>query len=113
MGMRISRLSDAEPFEPVGHHGVGPVRLQGGEKTPTEGLTVVLSHYLPGGEAESSPQPAETIYIVVAGELVVTSDGVEETLRPLDSAHFTTGTLRQMENRTQLPASLLVIRTKS
>jgi uncharacterized cupin superfamily protein len=113
MGMRITRLSDAEPFVPAGHHGVGPVRLQGGEKTPTEGLTVVLSHYLPGGEAEMSPQPAETIYVVVSGELVVTSDGVEETLYPLDSAHFTTGTMRQMANRTQLPASLLVIRTKS
>jgi uncharacterized cupin superfamily protein len=113
MGMRINRLADATPFEPQGHHGVGPVRLQGGEAAPTEGVTVVLSHYLPGGEAEMSPQPAETIYVVVAGELVVTSEGTEETLRPFDSAHFTTGTLRQMTNRTKLPASLLVIRTTS
>lgn len=110
MGMRITRLADAEPFNPAGHSGVGPVRLQGGEATPTEHLTVALSHYLPGGEAEMAPQPAETIYVVVAGELVVVSEGTEETLYPYDSVHFTPGTVRSVANRTHLPASILVIR---
>ncbi|WP_338176227.1 cupin domain-containing protein [Candidatus Dormiibacter inghamiae] len=110
MGMHITRLADAKPFDPPGHRGVGPVRLQGGETAPTEGITVALSHYLPGGQAEMAPQPAETVYVVVAGELVVISEGTEETLRLYDSAHFTAGTLRQVTNRTQLPASILVIR---
>ena len=51
MTMRITRLADAVPFQPVGHEGVGPVRLQGGDSLPTTDFTVVLSHYLPGGEA--------------------------------------------------------------
>lgn len=110
MSMRITRLAEAEPFDPPGHRGVGPLRLQGGEATPTTGVTVALSHYLPGGQAELAPQPAETVYVVVAGELAMISDGTEETLRPYDSAHFTAGTLRQVINRSQLPASLLVIR---
>ncbi len=113
MGMHITRLADAKPFDPPGHRGVGPVRLQGGEAAPTEGITVVLSHYLPGGQAELAPQPTETVYVVVAGELVVISEGTEETLRLYDSAHFTAGTLRQVINRTQLPASMLVIRPTS
>ncbi len=113
MSMRITRLADATPFDPPGHTGVGPVRLQGGEAAPTEGMTVALSHYLPGGQAEMSPQPAETVYVVVTGELAVISEGAEETLGLYDSVHFTAGTLRQVINRTPLPASMLVIRPTS
>jgi mannose-6-phosphate isomerase-like protein (cupin superfamily) len=110
MTMRITRLADATLFDPPGHHGVGPVRLRGGETAPDEGIVVALSHYLPGGQAEMAPQPVETVYVVVAGELVMISDGTEETLRLYDSVHFTAGTVRQVVNRTRLPASMLVIR---
>jgi glyoxylate utilization-related uncharacterized protein len=110
MPMRINRLADAERFDPPGHTGVGPLRLQGAEGSPTDTVTVVLSHYLPGGAAESAPQPTETVYVVVAGELVMTSEGAEATLRPYDSVHFSPGTVRSVTNRSQLPASMLVIR---
>lgn len=108
MGMRITRLVDATPFAPEGHSGVRPVRLQSGEQ-----VSVVLSHYLPGGEAQLAPQPVETCYVVVSGELVMISEGTEETLHPYDSVLFTTGTLRQVVNRSHLPASMLVIRPAS
>jgi uncharacterized cupin superfamily protein len=110
MAMHISRLADATPFHPAGHEGVGPVRLRGGEAAPAESVSVVLSHYLPGGQAETAPQPAETVYVVMSGELVMISEGREETLRRYDSARFTAGTVRQVINRTRLPASMLVIR---
>lgn len=110
MTMRITRLADAERFSPAGHEGVGPVRLQGGESTPTTDFTVVLSHYLPGGCAELSPQISETVYVLVSGELVMTSEDEEATLGPSDSVHFTPGTLRTVENRTNQPATMLVIR---
>jgi mannose-6-phosphate isomerase-like protein (cupin superfamily) len=113
MGMHVTRIINAEPFDPPGHRNVRPLRLQGGHgETPT-GLTVTLSHYLPGGEAELAPQPAETVYVVMAGELVMISDGAEETLHPFDSVHFTAGTWRQVLNRTDLAASMLVIRPAS
>ncbi|RFA11298.1 cupin [Subtercola boreus] len=108
--MRVTRIGDAEPFSPVGHHGVGPVRLQGGEETPTSGFTVALSHYLPGGAAEEAPQVSETVYVVLSGELVMSSDGDVQALGPFDSVHFTEGTVRTVENRTHLPATMLVIR---
>lgn len=113
MTMRITKLADAEPFAPAGHAGVGPVRLQGGEHTPTSSFSVVLSHYLPGGAAELAPQPTETVYVVLAGALVMTSEGEEATLGPNDSVHFSQGTLRTVENRTHLPASMLVIRANN
>lgn len=113
MTMRITRLTEAEPFTPAGHDGVGPVRLQGGEHTPTTTFSVVLSHYLPGGAAELAPQPTETVYVVLAGALVMTSEGEEAILAPNDSVHFSPGTLRTVENRTHLPASMLVIRANN
>jgi uncharacterized cupin superfamily protein len=113
MTMRVTKLEDAEPFTPVGHDGVGPVRLQGGQSMPTEKFTVVLSHYLPGAEAQLAPQDAETVYVLIDGELVMSSDGIEETLGRFDSVHFTQGTLRTVENRTHLPATMLVIRATS
>jgi mannose-6-phosphate isomerase-like protein (cupin superfamily) len=113
MTMRVTRISDAEPFQPAGHAGVGPIRLQGGEATPTTDFTVALSHYLPGGAAELAPQDAETVYVILSGQLVMTAEGEEVALDPYDSVHFTTGTLRTVENRTNLPASMLVIRATS
>lgn len=113
MTMRVTRIGDAEPFSPAGHDNVGPVRLQGGTATPTTDFTVALSHYLPGGAAALSAQPSETVYVIVSGELVIASDGSEETLGAFDSVHFSPGTMRTVENRTNLPASMLVIRTTS
>lgn len=107
MAMNIARQSDAVPFDPPGHRDVSPVRLR---DNPDESVSVILSHYQPGGEAELNPQPAETVYVVLAGELVMISEGREETLRPYDSAHFTTGDKRQVINRTDQPATLLVLR---
>jgi glyoxylate utilization-related uncharacterized protein len=110
MSMRVTRLADAERFDPPGHTGVGPLRLQGGEATPTQEVTVVLSHYLPGGQAALSEQPVETVYVLVSGELTMISEGQEAVLRPYDSVHFTPGTVREVVNRSGVPASMLVIR---
>ncbi|HEX4787062.1 MAG TPA: cupin domain-containing protein [Actinospica sp.] len=109
MGMRITRLAEAAPFDPPGHEKVGPVRLLDASAAG-EQITVSLSHYLPGGRADTAAQPAETVYVVIAGELEMTSEDVSETLGPYDCAHFTAGTVRRVANRTNLPASMLVIR---
>ena len=111
MTMRVTRIADAEPFSPVGHAGVGPVRLQGGAAMPTTDFTVALSHYLPGGAAELAPQVAETVYVMISGALTMVSEGIEEVLLANDSVHFTPGTMRTVENRTHLPATMLVIRS--
>ncbi|MFF7332015.1 cupin domain-containing protein [Streptomyces sp. NPDC090306] len=106
----ISRLSQAERFEPVGHHGVGPVHLFGGEHYDGA-VTAALSHYVPGGRADLSPVPIETLYIVLTGTLtLVDGDGATHVLNPLDSARLTARTVRAVENRTNLAASMLVIR---
>lgn len=110
MPIEIIQLAQGQRFQPEGHRGVGPVQLFGGGHYHGA-VTVALSHYLPGGEAELSPVPAETIYIVLSGSLTLTdTDGHAEVLNALDGARLTSGTPRRVENRTNLPASMLVIR---
>ncbi|NED81296.1 cupin domain-containing protein [Streptomyces sp. SID11233] len=76
-------------------------------------MTVALSHYLPGGGADLSPVPAETLYVVVTGTLTLTdADGTSHELRAFDGARLTAGTVRRVDNRTNLPASMLVVRPR-
>jgi hypothetical protein len=106
----ITRLAQARRFQPPGHNGVGPVHLFGGEDYDGA-VTVALSHYLPGGQADLSPVPVETLYLVLTGTLTLTdADGRSEDLHALDGARLTHGTLRRVDNHTNLPASMLVIR---
>ncbi|GJF35222.1 hypothetical protein KNE206_79220 [Kitasatospora sp. NE20-6] len=110
MPIDITPLTQAQRFQPAGHHGVGPVHLFGGEDYDGA-VTVALSHYLPGGRADMSPVPVETLYLVLTGTLTLTdAEGGTHVLEALDGARLVTGTPRSVENRTNLPASMLVIR---
>ena len=53
--------------------------------------------------------PLEKVYVVVEGEVVVITDEGETTLKKLDSCWLAPGEPRQIVNRTNLPASMLVI----
>jgi quercetin dioxygenase-like cupin family protein len=108
MSLDLHRLADATPFDPPGHRGVGPVRLVGPESGSA--MTVALSHYLPGGEAEKSAVEQDSVYLLLEGELVVVTDDGETVLGRLDAVHLGAGTVRAVQNRTTLPASMLVIR---
>ncbi|MFC8231411.1 cupin domain-containing protein [Streptomyces sp. NPDC057287] len=110
MPIDITHLNEAARFQPPGHHGVGPVHLFGGEQYDGA-VTVALSHYVPGGRADMSPVPIETLYLVLTGTLTLTdADGGTHVLHALDAARLTAGTTRSVENRTNLAASMLVIR---
>lgn len=107
--MKVVRLSDAVPYDAPGHHGVLPLRLQGGDLSDVVHFNVALSHVLPGGAAEHSASPLERVYVVTAGEITVITDTDEATLGVYDSVHIPSGEARTMVNRTNMPASLLVI----
>ena len=85
------------------------LRLQGFDASPSENFWVGLSHFLPGGGAESAAAPLERVYVVVAGEVTVITDTGETTLGPMDSCHLAAGEKRSIINRTQRAASMLVV----
>jgi quercetin dioxygenase-like cupin family protein len=70
---------------------------------------VGLSYYLPGGAAEAAPTREETVYVVLDGELWVTTGGHPYALGRHDSIHLPKGVVREIQNRTNRPATLLVV----
>src|SRR6185312_4827659 len=107
--MHVTRYQDAPGYEAPGHTGVTSLRLQGQEVSPSRNCWVGLSHYLPQGAAESASSNAEKIYIVLSGQITVITDAAEATLGPLDSCFIAAGERRTVINRTNAPATMLVI----
>jgi quercetin dioxygenase-like cupin family protein len=108
MTARLHRITDALAFQPEGHTGVSPVRLTG--TAQDEPVSVVLSSYEPGAQAERSPVALDTVYLVLTGSLTVSLDDEQIELTRLDSLFLPAGCVRAVDNRGDGPASMLVIR---
>jgi quercetin dioxygenase-like cupin family protein len=106
--MRLTRYDDAPGYPAALHFDVEARRLQGLEAGNTTAFWVGLSTYLPGGYAAEAPARAETVYVVLAGELELTCGGETFHLGPYDSVHLTEGEVRRIDNRGTEPALLLV-----
>lgn len=107
--MEVTRLGDAKPYEAPKHFDMRGLRLQGFDATTTENFWVGLSHFLPGGGAEMDATPIEKVYVVVDGEVTVTTDEGATTLGPLDSCRLAPGEARSIANLTNRTASMLVV----
>jgi mannose-6-phosphate isomerase-like protein (cupin superfamily) len=107
--MHVTRYQEAHSYEAPGHTNVASLRLQGHEVSPSRLGWVGLSHYLPQGAAESASSDAEKIYVVLSGEITVITDSGEATLMPLDSCYIAAGERRAVVNRSNTPASMLVV----
>jgi len=106
--MRITKIDDAKDYVAPLHTNVDTRRLQGLEAGPTETFWVGLSIYPHGGIAEESPTRAETVYVVLDGELTLAHGGERYVLRRHDSVHFGPGEVRELANESGVPATLLV-----
>jgi quercetin dioxygenase-like cupin family protein len=107
--MKVTRIADARPYEAPKHFDMRGLRLQGAEASDNQGFWVGLSHFLPGGGAERDATPLEKVYVVIAGEVTVTTDAGDTVLEPLDSCRLAPGEARAIVNRTNAPASMLVV----
>jgi len=104
----FTRFSEAPTYDPPLHHQVDAKRLQGFEASDTTAHWVGHSVYHPGATVDESPVRAESIYVVLEGELVVTVGGDEYVLGQYDSLHLNQGEVRSVANRTDADALLLV-----
>jgi quercetin dioxygenase-like cupin family protein len=107
--MQVTELADARPYSAPKHHDMVGLRLQGFDASEAESFWVGLSHFLPGGGAERDATPLEKVYVVVDGEVTVVTEDGDRTLGPLDSCRLAPGEARSIENRTNRPASMLVV----
>lgn len=107
--MHVTRLAEARPYDAPKHHAMRALRLQGFEASPSENFWVGLSHFLPGGGAEADTTPLEKVYVVLDGKVTVTTDEGDAELGAMDSCRLAAGERRSIENRTNRPASMLVV----
>ena len=107
--MEVTRLAEALPYEAPKHHGIAALRLPGGKQTNAERMVVGLSHFLPGGGADESSSEAERVYVVLEGQITVTTEDGPVVLGPLDSCLIPPGETRSVQNASNRPASMLVI----
>jgi quercetin dioxygenase-like cupin family protein len=107
--MEVTRLAAAEPYEAPKHFDMRGLRLQGFDASAAENFWVGLSNFLPGGGAEMDATPLEKVYVVVDGEVTVTTDAGDTTLGRYDSCRLAPNEARSILNKTNLPALMLVV----
>jgi quercetin dioxygenase-like cupin family protein len=107
--MKLTRFADAKPYVAPNHYEMRSLRLQGFEPGGPEKFWTGLSHFLPGGGAGPDASPLEKVYVVLAGELTVIVDGQETVLRALDSCFIPGNETREVKNRGNAVASMLVV----
>jgi len=107
--MEIVRFADAQPYVAPMHFDMRSFRLQGLEASKAETCWVGLSQFLPAGGAERGATPVEKIYVVLSGEVTITTDEGEFTLGSLDSCVIKADEARSIVNKTNNVATMLVI----
>jgi mannose-6-phosphate isomerase-like protein (cupin superfamily) len=107
--VELVRIAAASAYEAPRHHGMTMLRLQGGEASSAHAFTVGLSRAMPGGGAERSSSVLERVYLVLEGELFVSSGETEAALGPMDSCWIPAGEEREIANRTDRPVVFVVV----
>lgn len=107
--MQVTRLHEARAYEAPKHFDCTALRLQGWDASDAQAFSVGLSHFLPAGGCERDATPLEKVYIVTEGEVTVVTDDGETSLGPYDSVYLAPNEARSIENRTNRPASMIVI----
>lgn len=110
--MKKVQLDQVKPYEAPKHFNMVALRLHGQQETGVEDFWVGLSHFLPGGGAEFDATPTEKVYFVLEGEVTVKTEEQELTLRRWESVFIPPNEGREITNRTNLPASMLVVMSK-
>lgn len=107
--MQVTKYNDAKRYEAANHFDVSALRLQGHEASKTSTFWVGLSHYLPGGKAEKSASDFERVYMVLDGDITVTTEQGTVTLGRMDSVHIAPKEVRTVVNNGNHVCTMLVI----
>ena len=108
--MKVTRFEDAQPYEAPKHFDMRGLRLQGWDVSDSQNFWVGLSQFLPGGGASMDASPLEKVYVVMSGEVTIILDNGEETvLRAKDSCFIGPNESREIINKSNDTAYMLVI----
>lgn len=106
--MHVTRHAEAPAYDAPGHDRMAMRRLQGRDAGPSSTMWLGLSVLAPGGGTTLDTSDQEKMYVVLEGEVTMISDTGEAVLQPLDSCRFAPGEGRQLANRSDRPATVLL-----
>jgi uncharacterized cupin superfamily protein len=106
--MHVTRFASAPEYQAPGHSDMRMLRLQGREAGPSEQLWLGVSELLPGGGTTLDVSNVEKMYVVLDGEVVVSTGEQESTLEKWDSCRIAAGEGRRLENRSTRLARILL-----
>ena len=106
--MKKVEIKSVKPYKAPGHFDMTALKLHGKEESGATMFWLGLSHFLPGGGAEFGGAPVERIYFVLQGEVVVKGEQQEHVLKAQDSLFIGPNEKRELLNKTNQPASVLV-----
>jgi hypothetical protein len=107
--MHVVRFTDAPPYDAPGHALMCMVRLQGREAGPSDTVWLGVSTIAPGGGTTLDASGVEKIYVVMDGAVTVSNGQDEVVLMRWDSCRIAPGESRQLSNRTDCEASILLV----
>ena len=113
MSYKITRKDEAYKYEAPGHFDVRTTRLHDAADVNVGGITMGLSHFLPGGGCNYGSNAKESIYYIVEGQMyleseVGTENEVKTTLYAGDSYHCGPGTSKSIVNNGTSSSQVLV-----
>lgn len=106
--LQITRFNEAEPYDAKKHFAMTAMRLQGQGVSELSDFWVGFSTFLPGGGAEKAAAPTAKVYVVLEGEITVTTAAGDQLLGKYDSCYIPPNLERSILNKTNLPVQMLV-----
>ena len=110
--MKKVNFSQIKPYDPPPNHfNMVGMKLHGKEETGTQKFRVGLSYYLPSGGAgyDGENSPSERVFLVLDGEIIIKNKQEEFTLGAMDSLLLEPYEGREIINKTNKPAKVLII----
>ncbi len=109
--MKKISMSEGIAYEAKGHFDMRAMKLHSNTISNCENFSMGVSVFLPGGGTEYIEPPVEAIYFMLEGEMTVFDKDGEEfcTLQKNDSIHFAVKEGRSILNKTNTPATMLVV----
>ena len=114
MSYKITRKNESYTYEAPGHYDVRTTRLHDPKDVNSGGITMGLSHFLPGGGCDYGSNPKESIYYIIEGQMyLVSEEGTESevktTLFAGDSFHCGPNTKKSVVNNGTAASQMLVV----
>jgi glyoxylate utilization-related uncharacterized protein len=106
--MKLIKSSETIPYEAKAHFNCWSA-LKITPDTGSKKIDIRYSHFLPNGGAEMSSSPAERVYFLLEGNLIVKGPNEEHHLSPGDMIYIAPGEDRAIEVENNRPATTLVV----